>query len=211
MPGSRIGKIAHHLTGYPAHDKNAGSGYDGPKFFYPESILLVVMKRYSPFLLISAGLLILLSGFTYWRFNTLITNSSPAPLPEEIADLPLVRESTGRQASKEIASMHRKEFPLSSAAVGVYGKENQVTVWVSGSPFELMAGRMLEDMGKRIAQGNSPFMPLGERTKSSRRVFELKGMGQKHFYFQSGKLVIWVAVRPDLAEPVLEQILQFYP
>jgi hypothetical protein len=35
--------------------------------------------------------------------------------------------------------------------------------------------------------------------------------GQKHFYFQSRKLIVWFAVDPERAEEALNQILKFYP
>jgi hypothetical protein len=36
-------------------------------------------------------------------------------------------------------------------------------------------------------------------------------MGQRHFYFQSGSLVVWLAADDTLAEPALEQVAAFYP
>ena len=65
-------------------------------------------------------------------------------------------------------------------------------------------------MRERIALGRSPFTPIGERSIAGRTVYELTGMGQQHFYFQSGRLVIWLAVDPPAAEPVLQAVLDFY-
>jgi hypothetical protein len=66
-------------------------------------------------------------------------------------------------------------------------------------------------MKDKIAEGNSPFTPTGERPDGSRVIYELGGMGQKHFYFQSGDLLIWLAADVDLAEQALGQVLVFYP
>src|SRR3990172_85166 len=57
----------------------------------------------------------------------------------------------------------------------------------------------------------SPFSPVGERQDGTRIVYELDGMGQKHFYFQSGKMIVWLAVNPERAEEALTQVLKFYP
>ena len=70
---------------------------------------------------------------------------------------------------------------------------------------------MVEAMRERIAEGNSPFTPLSQTTDKNRTVYVLEGMGQKHFYFQSKNLVVWVAVEPALAEAVIQQILEAYP
>ena len=68
-------------------------------------------------------------------------------------------------------------------------------------------------MRDKIARtsGSSPFSPVGERKDGSRTIYELDGMGQKHFYFQSGKLIVWLAVDLESAEEVLAQVLKFYP
>ena len=42
-------------------------------------------------------------------------------------------------------------------------------------------------------------------------IFELDGLGQRHYYFRSGLLVIWIAVNNDLAEDALSELLMFYP
>jgi hypothetical protein len=36
-------------------------------------------------------------------------------------------------------------------------------------------------------------------------------MGQKHFYFQSGDLLIWLAADQEIAEQAISQVLEFYP
>lgn len=107
--------------------------------------------------------------------------------------------------------MHQEVFPLASAAVGMYGTEHQVMLWVSGAPITPLAGRMLVSMREKIAEGRSPFTPIGERKEGNRIVYELDGMGQVHFYFQSGKLLVWMAANPELSDKALEEALKFYP
>ena len=45
----------------------------------------------------------------------------------------------------------------------------------------------------------------------SRTVYELVGMGQLHYYFRSGNLVIWLAANEQVAELALQDALDFYP
>jgi len=164
-----------------------------------------------PFMLITFGGLILLGVLGYGYYIHIITNPNPAPLPETIAELSLQTHVFGAQAVEEINRLHSLEFPLSSGAVGIYGSQGQITVWVSGTPTKSRAARLTSDMEMRIAEGNSPFTPLGTRDDEERLIYELDGLGQKHFYFQSGKLLIWFAADHDIAEEVLVETLKFYP
>lgn len=169
------------------------------------------MRKIFPLALIGAGLCLLLTGIGYWRFDEAIKNPSSAVLPEQISNLPLAVKATGQQAGIELARLHQKNFPLTSAAVGTYGAEHQVMLWVSGAPITPLAGRMLVSMRDKIAEGRSPFTPTGERKDGNRLIYELEGMGQLHFYFRSGKLLVWMAANPELAEQALGEVLMFYP
>jgi len=168
-------------------------------------------KRNIPVILIGLGGLILLGILGYVFYNHILTNPNPAPLPEKITEFPLQRHLFGAQAVEEINHLHNLEFPLSSGAVGIYGDQSQITVLVSGTPLKSIAARLTSDMEMRIAEGNSPFTPLGKRDDGDRLIYELDGLGQKHYYFQSGKLLIWFAADHDIAEDVLIETLAFYP
>jgi hypothetical protein len=140
-----------------------------------------------------------------------LNQPGPAPLPDQFAGLPLVQQMRGIQAVYEINHLHGKTFPLTSAAVGIYGTGKRATLWVSGVPASFIASQILSAMRDQIAAGRSPFAPAGERMNGKRIVYELNGMGQKHFYFQSKNLVIWLASDESIAEQALEQALAFYP
>ena len=169
------------------------------------------MKRIIAIVLIVSGTALIFASAGYYLFLQAVENPGPEPLPDRLAEHLLVAQITGPQAIVEINQMHGKEFPLTSGAVGVYGEGRQATLWISGAPWELMAKRILNQMRDKITQGSSPFTPLGERNVGGRLVYELDGLGQKHFYFQSGNLIIWLAANEDLAEFALSQSLEFYP
>jgi hypothetical protein len=125
----------------------------------------------------------------------------------------LTQSLIGEKAIAEFTRLHGNDFPLTSGAVGMYGSDHFVTLWVAGGPFKPVADRLLEAMHDKIAgsTGESPFIPVGELLDGTRTVYELDGMGQKHYYFQSGKLIIWLAVNPLRTEEVLTTVLKFYP
>ena len=177
------------------------------------STKMVKMKRLFPLVLMGLGLLLLAGTAGFWSYNQKIQHPAPAPLPDQVAGLSLTQSLLAEDAMAEFTQLHGNDFPLTSGAVGMYGSDHSITLWVAGAPFQTIANRMLVAMRDRIAgeSGNSPFLPVGERKDNSRTIYELEGMGQKHFYFQSGKLIVWLAVDPEKAEETLTQILKFYP
>lgn len=169
------------------------------------------MKRIIAILLIVLGAAIIIASAGYYLFLRAVENPGPEPLPDRLVEHPLVTQVTGAQAISEINQMHGKEFLLTSGAVGVYGEGRQAILWISGAPGGWMAKRILIQMRDKITEGNSPFTPIAERNIDGRMVYELDGLGQKHFYFQSGDLIIWLAANVDGAELALAESLAFYP
>ncbi|MBE3068022.1 MAG: hypothetical protein IMZ73_11465 [Chloroflexi bacterium] len=117
---------------------------------------------------------------------------------------------TGPQAVADFSNLHGEQFSLTSGAVGFYGN-NRATIWVAGAPLNLMAARLVTAMRDKIAEGNSPFTTSGEYQDNKRTIYALEGMGQKHFYFQSHNLVIWLAADADIADAALQQLKEIYP
>lgn len=169
------------------------------------------MRRIASLLLIVAGLFLLVGATGFAFYTQALGQPAPASLPDNFAGLPLTQRNTGSQAVSELVRLHGEELSLTSGAVGRYGAEAQATIWVSGVSFSFMASRTVNAMRDRIAEGRSPFTPAGKRNDGRRVIYELEGMGQKHYYFQSKNSVIWLVVENALAEPALEQTLRFYP
>lgn len=168
------------------------------------------MKRIFPIALIAAGVL-LISGAIAWLYiNRSISQPTAGALPDSISGISLANATTGEQAITELSDMHGREFPIEFGAIGVYGNR-EITLWVSGAASEAIAAQMTDAMRSKIAQGNSPFTPIDEIQNDNRVVYVLDGMGQKHYYFQSKKLVIWLAADPAIADAAIQQILEVYP
>jgi hypothetical protein len=168
-------------------------------------------KKRSALLLIGFGVFVILVALAYGYYQQRISQIGPAPLPGEIAGLTLRGRVFGAPALDELFWMHGQDFQLNQAAVGNYGAGNEITIYAAGTAFGFIAGRLIIDMRDKIASSETPFTPLVERQYGSRRVYELEGMGQKHYYFRSGNLVIWLAGNEQEAEWALGQALDFYP
>jgi hypothetical protein len=170
------------------------------------------MKRnLGPIVLAAAGLLLIVGGLGYGRLSDAVANPGPAVLPQRVAGLPLSQADYGAAAVAEVTRLHGQSFSLTSGAHGVYGhRDETATLWVAGAPSRLIAGRMVTAMAEAIDTKESPFTPLGLRRVNGRPVYELTGLGQRHYYFRSAALVIWLAADESIAETVLAETLDFY-
>lgn len=168
------------------------------------------MKRTFSLGLIAVGILLITGAAAWSYFNNLVNQPAAVSMPDSIAGLQITDYTTGAQAAAVFENLHGKQFPITSGAIGIYGNR-EITLWAAGAPSEAIASEMTNAMREKIAEGNSPFTPLTELNDNNRKVYVLEGMGQKHYYFQSKNLVIWLAVSPALADQALQQILEVYP
>lgn len=168
------------------------------------------------FLLVVAGVLILAGTFIFYM-HTRLPAPAPAPaqkisageVPRQITGLPLTQEIGGQDAIDSIHQLHGKDFTLAGGSVAVYGDQN-ATLWVSDAGSESAAANLMDLMKARIATGNSPFADKGSFEVDSYLIYALGGMGQVNYYWQSGPLVLWLAVNNDRATSALLEVVQFY-
>lgn len=171
-----------------------------------------MLKRLAPYILLIGGIVLIGAGLVYRHFSTQAADPGAAPLPVELVGLPQLRQAVGPSAVAEISQMHGQGFPLITGGVAAYGQGGAAaTIWASGTPFSLSAARMVAQMESAIRGGSSPFTPVTVRQIDGRDVYELTGMGQRHFYFRSATLVIWLAADEPIAEAALAETLEFYP
>lgn len=173
-------------------------------------------KRHSwsngmPFILIVLGVTLVVGAIAFPLLFRSEPESTSAPIPQQVAGLSMVSKSTGKAAMQEFSQLHGKSFPVTSGAKAVYGAGNQVIIWAAGTTSTSDTQKLLEEMRDKIALGRSPFQPAGIQTIANREVYRLDGTGQKHYYFQSGKYLVWIAANSDVAEQALQQALNFYP
>jgi hypothetical protein len=126
-------------------------------------------------------------------------------VPQEIAGLQLVDSVTGQEALQQIGRLHGKDFSLLDGFVAHYqtGSE-RATLWVAQARDTDQASQMVEDMSRRISEGNSPFTDPQGLDISGRILYSVSGQGQRHFYYQIADKVVWLAIDdgPKMAEAV---------
>ena len=131
-------------------------------------------------------------------------------IPGRLGELILVETQSGAAAAAEIQRLHGRAFPLASAAVARYGPAGEANLWIAGTASEDEAAALLEAMRLAIETADSPFTPLEPQVIAGVTVYPLRGMGQEHMYFQSGRLVLWLAADPSIAEAARLAVVEAY-
>ncbi|MFQ5595824.1 MAG: hypothetical protein ACE5HA_16885 [Anaerolineae bacterium] len=162
--------------------------------------------RIGPLLLVGLGLMLLLAGVGWLAVDRLVIGQGKITLPDSLAGWPLSTQVSGRPALVEIERLHGKSFLMVDGAVARYG-DGMATVWVSSTWTPFLAERQVAVMTERIAEGRSPFTPVGADEREGVTVYALTGMGQRHYYFQRETRVVWLAVSPQFAEESLEELI----
>jgi hypothetical protein len=168
------------------------------------------MKQSGPYLTLALGVILLIvAGLGYSHQQSLADPGNPS-LPASIAGLERSRELYGEEAVVEITMLHGGELPLASGAMGSFGDQWEISLWAASAPDISTASQMTADMQQAIAKRRSPFTPVSEWEQGGRTIQKVSGLGQEHFYFQAGRLVIWLAAEPLLAQDALRETLEYY-
>jgi hypothetical protein len=107
--------------------------------------------------------------------------------------------------------MHAADLALESAAIGRYGDAGQIVLWISRLPDSTAASNMTLAMRTRINAVDSPFTQVALRPRQAGPITELEGTGQRHYFYASGYIVIWLGAEPALAEQALINLQEMYP
>ena len=131
-------------------------------------------------------------------------------VPATLAGNPIVTSLRGTAALADVSRLHGKTIDAVDAAVARY--QNGATVWISVSSSALEASRLFWRMNRRMANGTEVFSAPRPQEIAGRSVFVTEGIGQIHYYYQSGTRVIWLAVPPGPhAGAAIEALLDLYP
>ena len=170
-----------------------------------------IIQRPFAGLAILITVILLVGSLVFSYLNRSSTEPEATILPRKIAGLTLNAAQYGPGAVAEITRLHGKAFPIDSGAMGMYGDSNQISLWIAGFTTRSKATQIISAMEEKITLGNSPFTPIDQKEGDDRSIYYLEGLGQKHVYFQSGNLVLWLAADPSVANLAIQQILEVYP
>ncbi|HWR65216.1 MAG TPA: hypothetical protein VN364_03780 [Bellilinea sp.] len=168
-------------------------------------------NKWLPLALILLGSSLIFTLATFSIFGFPQPNPSPNPnLPQSLVNLPLSKQLTGSEALAEFNQLHGKSLAVTSGVKGTYGEWGAITLWVAGAESAEEIQDLLVAMAEKIARGNSPFIPEKTIQHGGKTIYVLNGMEQRHFYFQSANILIWLAADPAIADQALQETLNFY-
>jgi hypothetical protein len=166
--------------------------------------------RPSRYLLLPAlGILLLAGALLLWALGGGSSPAGPLEAPETLAGQTRTQLLSGEEAVASIDRLHGRQIPQAEALVAAYG-QGRVVLWVTAAADEEEAARLTALMVERIAEGRSPYRENGIRLMDAVTIYDLIGHGQRHFYWQTGRLVVWVAADEDLADQALREALDYY-
>lgn len=152
---------------------------------------------------IAAIVIIALIARGFWATGS--GQGATTTAPEQIAGLKLVKLLSGQEAVADMSRLHGKDVGLTGGWVGYY--EAKAIIWNGETQTEAQAYQLTEAMTRRIAAGNEVFTDLQQTRIDSTVVFSVVGMGQKHYYFQRGNKVVWIAAPNIAGEEFLRQAM----
>ncbi len=129
-----------------------------------------------------------------------------ASIPTQIGGLRRGAMMTGAQAMEELQQLHGKGVGLSKGWIAHYGKD--AIVYLGETKDEAIATQVFEAMTTRIGAGNQYFKNLQQLQVNGRQVYTVTGQGQRHYYYQQGRQVIWIAAPAGQEEQFLKDAFQ---
>jgi len=167
-------------------------------------------NRLTPILLVIVGIISILAAVGILLYPRLTSETQKELLPPDMTGLPLNQAVYGPEAITGVIQLHGVDFPLEDAAIGSYGTQGEITLWVSVEPDENTATKLMDLMTEKINLGRSPFTLPVVKEFNNTTVYVLEGLGQQHYYWQVGKLILWLAADHEIADQALGESLMFY-
>lgn len=158
----------------------------------------------------SLAIIILTLFGTAYLFSA-VAGSEPEQFvfPAEIAGLKLNHFSQGEGAIAKISKMHGKEIKIKNGYIAHYESDQaKAMLYISESDSEDQARQQIDLMRSKIGKGTKNFGHFRELEVEGRKIYSVLGFGQIHYFYLDSNKVIWVAVDPSVAKPVLEAVLK---
>lgn len=146
-------------------------------------------------------------------------NPTDDPVPEDLFPTTLpglgmlrVQSSAGPAAIDAVSSLHGSNIKVKTAYVVSYQslENSEMTIWYSEAQNEQDAQSLFQAMDAKMP-GNKTFANYQSVTIAGKQYKSVTGMGQQHYYWLTGKRVIWIAIggAKDSAA-VLKEVASLY-
>ena len=123
---------------------------------------------------------------------SLTRDKTSGGIPSSLAGMRLTAKETKEAAVAEMATMHRSNIRIRDGWVGFY--EHDAVIYVGESESASDAELLVRRMTDRILEGgNAMFNHEGQQVTNGINVHVLNSGNQRHYYYERGKKVIWIA------------------
>ncbi len=144
------------------------------------------------------------------------SDSANNPVPEElfpasIAEMIRVDSLSGEKAIESVSQLHGTNITVSTAYIVSYqGLNNQsMTIWYSEAKNVKDAKALFQAMDGKMP--NSQVFKNYRTIKIDNQEYKsVTGMDLQHYYWQTGKRVIWIAIGAPDSSSVLKQVAPLY-
>lgn len=137
---------------------------------------------------------------------------SPA-IPPALAGLPQAHAVRGEEALREIGRLHGKSIASRDGFVAHYERDGAVAMlYVSRAYLGPIAGwqlsRMVEGIRRGSANAEGQFFHLKAREQDGLTLYSALGLGQVHYFYRSGAVIVWLAADPRVAREALADTIR---
>ncbi len=148
--------------------------------------------------------------FCFVNCNGKDTSPVLLKLPGNVGSLRLINTVQGTAASKFMYRMHGKMTGTHASIIGYYGNsDNKNVLYISSFESVESAEKALIKMASKIKKGSAGFTPVTAEQINELLVYQTSGMGLKHFFYQSGRFLIWWQAEPDKSDKTFQDIHTF--
>ena len=142
-----------------------------------------------------------------WGLWTAVASEETATdAPQDIAGYRLQGTLSGPAAVASMQRLHGQEIDIVTGWIARY--ENGGMIWLAEAADNEAAGRLVQAMTDRIADGNESFAHLQTENHEGLTVYSVLGQGQRHYYYAQGKQMVWVATPPGAEETFFSDALE---
>ncbi len=134
---------------------------------------------------------------------------SSLSVPATLGSLRWTQSIRGAKAIAEIEQLHQTSIEITDGIISQYQANGaKATLWVATAITADKAVELVDLMNDLIRDGHPVFQQWVSREMQGIRVYEVFGMGQKHYYFVHNRQMYWLAVDASVAENALRELLE---
>lgn len=132
-----------------------------------------------------------------------------SPLPKNMQGLQLKNLVEGESAEAMINRLHNKRVTSKDSYIGHYAGDGlRATLYFSRFNTEDEASELLESMIEGMKRSGGAFGHFRRFTENDKPVYSVFGLGQIHYFYQTGRSLIWLAADPPVAQEVFMDVFK---